>query len=307
MTQDGVSAATTAAGRTSLAADRLPAASEGQRQWDAHFARKVDDWAALYEKQTVSAVVHKLRKAIALRWIDELALPAGEHILEMGCGAGLTAVDLARRGYRVAAVDRVTGMVERTRRQAAEARVGDRVSATLGDAHELNFPAGSFGLVLALGVIPFLDRPVQALAGVARVLKPGGYVVLNSDNRWRLNRVLDPWLSPLLDPARGAVGALLRRLRLRRGAPSSGLTTAVCSNTEFDAWLRSVGLEKRRGETFGFGPFTLFGRELVPNQTGVRAHHVLQRLADRRVPIVRSTGNQYIVLACKGPRDERVS
>jgi len=273
--------------------------TEGQRRWDAHFARTVDDWVKLYDKQTLSAVIHVLRRAIALQWVGELALPAAERILEVGCGPGLTTVALARDGYVVEAVDRVPGMLQRTRDLAAEWQVSHRVSTTLGDAHELTFPAGRFGLVLALGVMPFLDRPRQALAEMTRVLKPGGWVLVNTDNRWRLGDVLDPWLSPPLDPVRGTVGAVLRGLGLRRRAQYTGPVAWVFTNSQVDAWLRLAGLERARSMTYGFGPFSFLGRNLLAESTGVRLHRMLQRYADRNVPVLRSTGAQYIVLARK--------
>jgi hypothetical protein len=63
-----------------------------------------------------------------------------------------------------------------------------------------------------------------------------------------------------------------------------------------------AGLLRVEAATFGFGPFTLLGRRLLREPAAVRLHHVLQRLADRRVPILRATGNQYIVLGRKRGR-----
>ena len=68
---------------------------------------------------------------------------------------------------------------------------------------------------------------------------------------------------------------------------------------ELDRILAAAGLEPVAGATFGFGPFTLLGRRLLPDPVGVRVDASLQSLADRGVPGVRSAGAQYLVVARK--------
>ncbi len=71
---------------------------------------------------------------------------------------------------------------------------------------------------------------------------------------------------------------------------------------EFDSLLSTAGLKKVEGMTLGFGSFSFLSYKLLPDSIGVKVHHKLQSLADRRFPVLRSTGAQYIVLAKKfGP------
>jgi hypothetical protein len=58
-------------------------------------------------------------------------------------------------------------------------------------------------------------------------------------------------------------------------------------------------LEIKKAFTLGFGPFSFFGRTLLPDSTGIKLHRWLQALADRRVAGLRSTGSQYLLLAKK--------
>lgn len=51
------------------------------------------------------------------RWVDQLELPDGASILEIGCGLGKLTHDLAKRGYRVTGVDRSPSMIRRARRK----------------------------------------------------------------------------------------------------------------------------------------------------------------------------------------------
>jgi hypothetical protein len=66
---------------------------------------------------------------------------------------------------------------------------------------------------------------------------------------------------------------------------------------EFDLLLEATGFEKVRSATVGFGPFTLFKQRLLPDAWGLRLHHYLQELADRRTPGLRLSGSHYLVLA----------
>ena len=136
--------------------------AEHQTLVDTHFHSRVTQWRDVYEQQGVEGAIYRKRLEIVLRWIDELAIPTGEKVLEIGCGAGRCTVALAQRGYLIHAMDSVEGMVNSTQEHATEAGVSSSVTTSLGDAHNLAFPDGSFGLVLAIGVIPYLHFPQKA-------------------------------------------------------------------------------------------------------------------------------------------------
>jgi ubiquinone/menaquinone biosynthesis C-methylase UbiE len=178
-----------------------------------------------------------------------------------------------------------------TRRHATEAAVAHRVRTNLADVKHLTFPNNHFGLVLAVGVLPWVDSLCEPIREIARVTEPGGYLIVNVDNRWRLNELLDPRLNPIHAPVRKLLGALRHRKHVPR--------TQRCSSREFDAVLEKMGYAKIRGIMFGFGPFSLFGRTILPECVGIKAHNALQHYADRSVPVLRLTGAQYLVLAKK--------
>lgn len=253
-------------------------------------------WDELYARGTVYAQIHQRRLRAVLGWIDGLELPVG-NAADVGCGAGYLALALAGRGWQVTALDAVEAMVVQARQHVAEAGVSERVSVALGDATKLEAPAESFDLVVALGVLPWLDRPREALCEMARVVRPGGYVIVTADNRARLNAWLDPWLNPLLLPVKQQVKQWLgRRGRVRE------IGSHWQWRREVDADVARAGLMLVRRQTLGFGPFTLLRRELLPVRWGLAANERLQALADRRAPILRGTGAQYLVLAQKPMR-----
>ena len=74
-------------------------------------------------------------KAGSLFFTRSLTFDAGERVLELGCGAGVTAVLAARAGSRVTAVDIVPECVEATRENAVLNGVADRIEVRLGDCY----------------------------------------------------------------------------------------------------------------------------------------------------------------------------
>src|SRR5919198_3822891 len=116
---------------------RSESVTEHQRLIDAHFNAQPHFWKDLYEEYSLYGTIHRERRAIALRWVTDLALPPATRILEVGCGAGLLAVDLARRGYVVEAIDTSPAMVDLARGHAAAAGGDDKLTVRIGDAHAL--------------------------------------------------------------------------------------------------------------------------------------------------------------------------
>ncbi|HTW03166.1 MAG TPA: methyltransferase domain-containing protein [Streptosporangiaceae bacterium] len=252
-------------------------------------------WEDAFGRDDLFGVIQESRRARVLNWIDGLGLPAGSHALEIGPGAGVMTVALAERGFTVHAADTTPRLLDVARDRVAAAGVASRVRLLLADAQRLPFAGHGFSLVVALGVLPWLPSASPAVAEIARVLRPGGYLVLNADNSGRLALLLDPRHNPALAPARLAARSLLHSAGMPR--PAEQMTVAPHRPAEFDAILKAAGLELLRRSTFGFGPFTMFGRPVTSARAGIRFNARLQRLADQGMPGFRSAGAQYLVLA----------
>jgi len=147
---------------------------------DEHFRAESTFWKDTYQRNDALGIINRQRQAAALKYVDELSLPKTARVLEIGCGAGFLAIALAQRGFRVEAVDHAPAMVELTRRHARETGMDSLIHTAVEDVHQLSFEDESFDLVVALGVINWLHDLKKALAEITRVLKHGGYTVLNS-------------------------------------------------------------------------------------------------------------------------------
>jgi ubiquinone/menaquinone biosynthesis C-methylase UbiE len=165
--------------------------------------------------------------------------------LDAGCGDGryLAALD-AELPERIAGVDISERILE-----TARARV-PRAELQQANLESLPFPDGEFDLVLSSQVIEHVVDADAALRELVRVLRPGGTLVLSTDNKWNV-------VSRVLNAPRVAVAGALR-LRGRRGLIESPATPYTRASLR--ALVERSALRIEHVETFRFHlmwPFAL--------------------------------------------------
>jgi SAM-dependent methyltransferase len=109
----------------------------------------------------------------------DTAYPAGSSVLEAGCGVGAQTVTLARRSpeARFTSIDVSADSLAEACRRVAEAGLAN-VEFRQEDVFDLPFADGSFDHVFVCFVLEHLSRPVQALAILRRLLRPGGTITV---------------------------------------------------------------------------------------------------------------------------------
>jgi ArsR family transcriptional regulator len=107
-------------------------------------------------------------------------------VLDAGSGDGAAASSLAPYCRSLTCIDTNPSMVEAARERLAR---HPHVSTQVADLHELPFDAASFDAVLMFHTLTYAERPARALAECARVLRPGGRLVLLCLNEHRQREV----------------------------------------------------------------------------------------------------------------------
>ena len=111
-------------------------------------------------------------EAGAIEILDGWRIPPGQRLLDIGCGAGQSAIPAARQGHRVTGIDIAENLIDHAR---ARARAdGLDAEFQVGDAEALPYEDNSFDVVISMIGAMFAPRPDRVAQEVARVLRPGG-------------------------------------------------------------------------------------------------------------------------------------
>jgi SAM-dependent methyltransferase len=135
-----------------------------------------DEMAAIYAEHAADSAynAHYDRPAVL-----ELVGDVGDaRVLDAGCGPGLYAEELVRRGADLVGVDASEAMVE-----LARARLGDRAHVLHADLSEpIPFADETFDLIICALVIHHLDDREACLREFFRVLKAGGHAIVSTQH-----------------------------------------------------------------------------------------------------------------------------
>ena len=141
-----------------------------------YFADVAEQWDALRQGFFPDAVRDK---ALALAGIEPGdAANAALTAADLGAGSGFVTEALLAAGLTVFAVDSSPEMLDRLRGKFASARGGRRFTALEGEAGRLPLPDASVDCVFANMLLHHVEDPGAAIAEMARVLRPGGRLVL---------------------------------------------------------------------------------------------------------------------------------
>ena len=153
----------------------------------------------------------------------------GLRILDLGCGDGAFAIELARRGAQVVGIDASSSMIEAARRRSSAERVDVDFYQARADA--IPFAEGSFDAVVAITILCFVRDAAPEFKEIGRVLRPGGRLVIGELGRWSswaAARRIRAWFgSPLWRRAKFRTPAELRKLAQTGGLVPGAVRGAI--------------------------------------------------------------------------------
>ncbi len=194
------------------------------------------DYAA-WRESTLGRITERLERAVVL---DVVGPRGGGDLLDVGAGNGAYALALAKDGASVTALDASLPALRAVDHRARDS--GMRLVLVAADALALPFDEGTFDVAIAVTSLCFVRAPQQAVSEIARVLRPGGRLVMGELGRWSawaaLRRVrgllgASPWRDASFWTARGlrrlaeGAGLVPRRVRGAVFHPPLGLAAAA--------------------------------------------------------------------------------
>ena len=194
---------------------------------------------------SIGAVTEALEQNLILELMGDFK---GAQVLDVGCGDGVLACAAASRGAVVIGIDPDPAMLDAARARAE--RAGVKADFLDGRIERLPFADASFDVVAAITVLCFVADASAAVDEMARVVRPGGRLVIGELGRWSAwagIRRLRGWLGAATWKAArfrtaGELRVLAERAGLRvttiRGAvfyPPVGVCARVLAPV--DAWL----------------------------------------------------------------------
>jgi phosphatidylethanolamine/phosphatidyl-N-methylethanolamine N-methyltransferase len=158
---------------------------------EAHESKIYSEFAPLYDK-----IFGKIFYSRLERVIENLDIPAGAKVLEVGAGTG-TSFPAYPTHCEVVGIDLAPDMLARAR-QKIEDNGWEHLSVLEMNALDLEFPDNTFDYVMAFHVVTVVPDPVRMVAEAKRVCKPGGKIVVV--NHFTSDFPLIGTLTEALDP-----------------------------------------------------------------------------------------------------------
>ncbi len=269
--------ATAEANRTQTQHDRI------EQYFDANAETWRDTYAA---PRRVADHVLQYRKQIAVDAVCRHATP-GSLVLDAGCGAGLTALDLVRRQFRVVGIDIAPRMIALSKELFSGEEVPqDSFDFIEAELEAASLPSCAFGAIVALGFLQYQDAEEPVLLRLRDLLEPGGLLVVSGPTEVKVANYFG--LPLYARRALTALGVLAPKIYPGR------VGRHKYSVSRFRHLLGDAGFDVLEWTGHGFAEFDYVGR-LMPFPVELAVHRALMQVA--RVTPLGRWGNDLVFVA----------
>jgi 2-polyprenyl-6-hydroxyphenyl methylase/3-demethylubiquinone-9 3-methyltransferase len=147
--------------------------------------RELEKFSALahrwWDPESEFKPLHRINP-LRLDWIDALAPLAGKSALDIGCGGGILAEAMARRGARVKGIDLSDKALKVAQLHSLESRVAVDYEAVSAEDLAARSPA-AYDVVTCMELLEHVPDPASTVRACARLARPGGHVFFSTINR----------------------------------------------------------------------------------------------------------------------------
>jgi 2-polyprenyl-6-hydroxyphenyl methylase / 3-demethylubiquinone-9 3-methyltransferase len=135
-----------------------------------------------WDKDSEFRPLHQINP-LRLDWLNGLCSVQGKRILDVGCGGGILADAMARKGAEVLGIDLATKALKVAQLHALEAQTQNvQYREVSAEALSIERPAG-FDVVTCMEMLEHVPDPASIVQACATLVKPGGWVFFSTINR----------------------------------------------------------------------------------------------------------------------------
>lgn len=178
---------------------------------------------------------------LRLDWIDQFAAISGKNVLDVGCGGGILAESMARRGAKVLGVDLADKPLKVAQLHAMEGGVANLEYRSIAAEDLAAEQPGAFDVVTCMEMLEHVPDPSSIIRACASMARPGGWVFFST-----LNRNPKSFLFAI-------VGAEYVLKLLPKGTHEF---SRFIRPAELARWIREAGLELVQFKGLEYNPIT---------------------------------------------------
>jgi 2-polyprenyl-6-hydroxyphenyl methylase/3-demethylubiquinone-9 3-methyltransferase len=182
---------------------------------------------------------------VRLAYVERAGPLAGRAVVDVGCGGGLLAEAMARKGARVVGLDLADDLLRVAQLHALDSGVTVDYRAETAETHALEH-AGRYDVATCMEMLEHVPDPASVVAALATLVRPGGHVfvsTLNRTPRAYLMAILGAeYVLRLLPAGTHTYGKFIRPSELAAWARAAGLSEVDIAGLDYDPFTRAARL-----------------------------------------------------------------
>jgi 2-polyprenyl-6-hydroxyphenyl methylase/3-demethylubiquinone-9 3-methyltransferase len=211
--------------------------------------RELEKFSALahrwWDPESEFKPLHQINP-LRLEWIARIAPLAGKSALDVGCGGGILAEAMARRGARVKGIDLSDKALKVAQLHSLESRIAVDYEAVSAEDLALRSPS-SYDVVTCMELLEHVPDPASTVLACAQLARPGGRVFFSTINRnvkaYLLAVIGAEYVLKLLPKGTHDYAKFIKPSELARHCRDAGLGVREIIGMTYNPFTRSYALE----------------------------------------------------------------